>query len=183
MSDMRSAFEQAGMKENGGEKMSKTCRICKAPLRDDKYDTCYKCSQKNKATHESLPPEYLTKLSQGYFDGNGNLWEDFVTTMANNIALSFKGLKNHQLRRFYEHAKAAENRLKMTDDWDAVNLDVKKLVPFISEAQGKGKIPQSFYEFIDKNIKVIKERKDFEKGFIEHFQAVVAFFTYHYPKS
>jgi CRISPR-associated protein Csm2 len=184
MTDFRGAFRKAGIKESGGEKMKKTCRICKEPLKDDKYDTCYKCSQKSKAPYESLPPEYLTTLPQGYFDADGHLWEGFITKLASDVAKSFgTRLKNHQLRRFYGHAKAAENRLKMTNDWEAVNVDVKRLEPYVSEAKGKDKIPQSFYDFMEKNIKAIKNQKDFEDGFIKHFEAVVAYFTYHYPKS
>ncbi len=170
----------------------KRCTMCGKPLKDDsRFSTCFECGQKNRGTSsstggkvtDSLPAEYLVKLSKGYFDANGRLWEDFVTSMASGVALLFKGLKNHQLRRFYGHAKAAENRLRMTGDWNSVNLDIKKLSPFVSEAKGKDKIPQSFFEFIDRNIDAIKTRKDFEQGFMEHFQAVVAFFTYHYPKS
>ncbi|MBU4320220.1 MAG: type III-A CRISPR-associated protein Csm2 [Nitrospinae bacterium] len=182
MSELKHALEKAGIEGGGG--MKKICRICKEPLKDDKFDTCYRCSQKNRGTYDSLPSDYLSKLAKGYFDEKGYLWEDFLTTMAKDVAKSFgTKLKSHQLRRFYGHAKAAEIRLKMTEDWDAVNVDVKKLEPFVSEAKGKDKIPQSFYEFIEKNIKAIKKRKDFEEGFMEHFQAVVAYFTYHYPKN
>ena len=128
----------------------------------------------------------MNKLSNGYFDSNGCLWEDFLTSSASDIAKSFGTgrvkLKNHQLRRFYGHAKAAENRLLMTGDWNCVNLDVKKLSSFASEAKGKDKVPDSFYEFIEQNVKQIKSQKDFQ-GFMEHFQAVVAYFIYHYPKS
>ena len=48
---------------------------------------------------------------------------------------------NHQLRRFYSHVREAENRLKMTDDFKAAYIDLKKLEPFVSDAKGKGKIP------------------------------------------
>lgn len=181
MSDWKDKLKSSELYKEGGGK--KTCRICKEPLRDDKFDICYKCSQQNKITPGSLPQEYITKLKEGYFNDKGNLWEDFITTMASKIALSFKGLKNHQLRRFYGHAKSAENRLRMTNDWDAVNIEIKRLEPFVSEAKGKDKIPHSFYEFIEKNIKSIHNQKDFEDGFIRHFEAVVAYFTYHYPKS
>ncbi|MFH1096467.1 MAG: type III-A CRISPR-associated protein Csm2 [Candidatus Desantisbacteria bacterium] len=186
MNNMKHAFEKAGIK--GGGEMQKVCRICQKPLKDDKFDTCYDCSQSQKNRRpDVLPSDYLNKLKKGYFNEKGYLWEDFITTDAEEVARSFgtgyPKLKNHQLRRFYTHAKAAENRLKMTKDWDAVNLNIKKLSPFASEAKGKDKIPQSFYEFIDRNIKTIKIQKDFEEGFMQHFEAVVAYFTYLYPKS
>lgn len=191
MSNPNRTFDKFQAMGGGGVGTKKKCSMCGKPLKDDsKFSTCFECGQKNRGTGvaggkgiDNLPAEYTTKLSKGYFDTNNRLWEEFVTTMASDVAVLFKGLKNHQLRRFYGHAKAAENRLRMTGDWNAVNLDIKKLSPFASEAKGKDKIPHSFYEFIDTNINAIKTRKDFEEGFMEHFQAVVAFFTYHYPKS
>jgi CRISPR-associated protein Csm2 len=187
MSDIKRAFEKAGIKGGGGE-MKKKCKVCGKPLKDDsRFDTCFDCGQKNKkggggGDLDSLPPEYITKLEKGYFDSGGCLWEEFLTKFADKIAKSFRGLKNHQLRRFYGHIKAADNRLRMTEDWRCVNLDIKKLLSFVSEAKGKDKVPESFYKFIDANINKIKEQKDFE-AFVEHFQAIVAYFTYHYPKN
>ncbi len=141
--------------------------------------TKMKYDNKNK----SLPTAYLNKLKTGYRDLNNCLWEEFITTLADEVAVSFgRKLKNHQLRRFFNHVKEADNRLRMTNDWNCVKLDVKKLSPFVSEAKGKGKIPHSFYEFIDENVKQINARIDFE-AFVEHFQAVVAYFTYRYPKN
>lgn len=182
MSSMRDQFEKAGIKGTAEGAMKKTCKICREPLKDNKFDICYKCRQQKRGGQDwTLPPQYLTKLEKGYFDTNDYLWEDFITTMADNIARTFKGLKNHQLRRFYGHIKAADNRLRLTGDWNAVNLDVKQLAPFVAEAKGKGKVPESFYTFIDANMKKINSRRDFE-AFVEHFQAVVAYFTYYNPK-
>ncbi len=189
MSEWKNKRKSSDLYKAGGGGMKKTCIKCGKPLKDDsRFDTCYECGQKSRkdegAVLEGLPQGYIDKLNEGYFDSGGHLWEEFITTLASQIAKSFgTKLKTHQLRRFYGHAKAAENRLQMTGDWEAVNVEIKKLSPFVSEAKGKDKIPQSFYDFIDKNIKAIKVRKDFEEGFMEHFQAVVAYFTYHYPKS
>lgn len=187
MSDWKDKLKNSGLYKTGGGGMKKKCQVCGKPLKDDsRFDTCYECGQKNKKEGDRdsdiLPSEYITKLENGYFDSNGCLLEEFLTTFAERIAKSFKGLKNHQLRRFYGHIKAADNRLRMTGDWHCVNLDVKKLLSFVSEAKGKDKVPESFYKFIDANIKKIKEQKDFE-AFVEHFQAIVAYFTYHYPKN
>lgn len=191
MSDWKDKLKNSELYKIGGGGMKKKCKICGKPLKDDsRYDTCFDCGQKNKKAGSidlvGLPSEYITKLKEGYFDSKHCLWEEFVTTMASDVAESFGTervkLKNHQLRRFYGHAKAAENRLRMTGDWDCVNLDVKKLSSFASEAKGKDKIPDSFYKFIDLNIKQIKRQNDFQ-AFMEHFQAVVAYFTFHYPKN
>jgi len=181
--DMRQALQKAGIKTGGG-RMQKKCKKCGKTLKPgSRFDTCFSCGKAKNKHSPTLPDGYLEKLQRGYFDSNGCLWEEFVTTTANAVAQSFgKGLKNHQLRRFYGHAKAAENRLRMTGDWSCVNIDIKKLKSFAAEAKGKGKIPSSFYEFIEGNIGAIKGQKDFE-AFLEHFQAVVAFFTYNYPRN
>jgi CRISPR type III-A-associated protein Csm2 len=173
----------------GDQHPAKKCKVCGKPLKQDsRFETCFDCGRAQKTPAQGgsttgLPANYVAKLNEGYFDSGGHLCEEFVTTMASEVALSMRSLKNHQLRRFYGHARAADNRLKKTGDWDAVNLDVKTLLPFASEAKGKDKIPVAFYEFIERNIKAIRTRKDFENGFMEHFQAVVAYFTYHYPRA
>ncbi len=182
MGDLKSELEKTGMK---GTIEIKKCRKCGKPLSNPKFDLCKQCADVNKKkdndTH-NLPEGYLNKLQKGYFDTTNCLHEDFITTFADKIAQSFKGLKNHQLRRFYNHVKAAETRLKMTNDWNCVNLDIKKLCSFVAEAKGKGnKIPENFYQFIDKNIKKIDSQRDFE-AFVTHFEAVVGYFAY-YSKS
>jgi len=188
MSDMKRAFENAGIKGpgGGGDTPQKKCR-CGKPIRDPKFDTCYDCSQRrqgggDRAT-QRLTDEYL---KGGYFDVSGNIYEDLLTTMADQIAQMFAKaypkLKNHQLRRFYQHTRAAENKLRMTSDWPSTNVDIKKLKSFVAEAKGKDKVPEVFYDFINRNIDWVKDEKSFLQGFLEHFQAVVAYFTFHHPK-
>ncbi len=159
----------------------KKCK-CGNTIKDQKHDICYNCFQKGREG-SGIPENYL---KDGYFDKDNCLFEELVTTTANQIAMSFSTsypkLKNHQLRRFYQHARAAENRLSMTHDWPSVNIDIKKLKPFVAEAKGKGKVPEVFYDFICRNIDNIIDEKSFMQGFLAHFQAVVAYFTYYNPK-
>jgi len=189
MTEMRSALEKAGIKGGGGMSAQKKCK-CGNTIKDPKHDTCYSCFQKGRegdsVTSKSnfkIPDNYL---KDGYFDQNNCLYEELLTTIADQIASAFSSsypkLKNHQLRRFYQHARAAENRLKMTHDWPCVNVDIKKLKAFVAEAKGKGKVSEVFYEFINMNLDNIKDEKSFLQGFLEHFQAIVAYFTYYNPK-
>lgn len=129
---------------------------------------------------ESLPDDYLSK---GYFDEDGCLREELVTSVAQEVAQSFlPKLKSSQLRRFYGHIKKAENRLSYTDDWACVNTEVKKLIPFAHDAAAspKPKVPQTFLEFIKRNLSLVSKEneKAFTKGFVPHFEAVVAFHKY-----
>lgn len=180
MSSMKDAFERQGIKgsESGGVQQKK-CK-CGKPIKNPKFDTCYDCSQKMKGGRISgLPEGYLSGC---YFDENGVIHEELVSDVADSVAASFKGLKNHQIRRFYQHVRDASNKLQMTGDWQSVNIDIKKLGAFAAEARGKGKVVESFYQFIVKNLECVKDEKSFTKGFLEHFQAVVAYFTNYNPK-
>lgn len=169
----------------------KKCK-CGKTINNPKFDLCYDCNQKARnpevsAQSASLPVGYLER---GYFETNGNLKERYIAkdgdadNIAKQLGLARPAMTNHQLRRFYGHVRAAATRLDMTGNFPAVYVDLKKLDPFVSEAKGKGKIPDLFYDFMIKNVKAIRpdNKEDFTKGFLEHFQAVVAFFTFHYPK-
>ncbi|MFZ4437619.1 MAG: type III-A CRISPR-associated protein Csm2 [Syntrophales bacterium] len=170
----------------------KTCAKCGKPLKNDKFKYCFSCNEGLKSSggsggpvESTLPQDYLSK---GYFDDKGNLFERYVVgkgdadLIAKQLGLDRPAMTNHQLRRFYRHVRAAENRLKMTDNFPAVYIDLKRLEPFVAEAKGKSKIPELFYIFMTKNLSAVKTEKDFLNGFLEHFQAVVAFFTFYHPK-
>lgn len=132
-----------------------------------------------------LPADYL---SGGYLDDKNNLKERYIARngdadqIARELGNAKPAMTNHQLRRFYSHVRAAENKLRMTDNFPSVLIDLKKLDPFVAEAKGKGKIPDLFYTFMIRNLETVKTKKDFTDGFLEHFQAVVAYFTFHHPK-
>jgi CRISPR-associated protein Csm2 len=177
----------------GGAAVAKNCEKCGKPLKDPKYRLCFNCSQAARESgsggagggSNALSPDYL---QGGYFDAKGYLRERYIARggdadgIAKQLGFDRPPMVTHQLRRFYGHVRAAENRLKMTGDFPAVYIDLKKLDSFVAEAKGKGKIPDLFYDFITKNLDAIKTEKDFMDGFLEHFQAVVGFFTFHHPK-
>lgn len=175
----------------GGATATKKCEKCGKPLKDDKFKYCWDCNEKMKAggggtaTGSGLPKDYL---AQGYFDDKGNLFVRYIARggdaddIAKQLGTARPAMTTHQLRRFYGHVRAADNRLKMTGNFSSVYIDLKKLEPFVSEAKGKGKIPDIFFNFMTGNLAALKTEKDFTNGFLEHFQAVVAFFTFHHPK-
>lgn len=157
----------------------KKCKVCGKVLSNPRYPTCYDCHNKPAA----LPKNYLIN---GYFDEKGNLYEDLITDTASLLAYNFgkgrNGLTTSQLRRFFSHVRAVENRLNMLGSYNLVKSEIQKLKPFAAEAFGKNKIPKVFYKFIEKNMALVKDKKSFKNGFIEHFQAVVAYFYYHHPR-
>ncbi|KWT94953.1 type III-A CRISPR-associated protein Csm2 [Candidatus Magnetominusculus xianensis] len=186
MGDFKQEFEKKGIKGSGDN--MKKCSKCGKPI-EDKFSTCLKCSQTvssssygGGASSSVMPKDYL---KDGYFDKNGCIHETLLTTTADEIAELFSKsspkLETHQLRRFFNHVRAAANRLNMTDDWSCVKGDISKLSSFAAYGVGKknGRIPQEFYKFIEENVKRTESEKSLTKGFVEHFQAVVAYFTYH----
>jgi CRISPR-associated protein Csm2 len=130
-----------------------------------------------------LPPGYL---EGGYFDESGHIRADLITStasiLAKNFGLGYTRLTNGQLRRFYGHAKTAEKAFHFSSDEKKLVLDIKALESFVAEAKGKDKVPEEFYMFIKKNTDIISDSKDVLKGFLPHFQAIVGFFTCHYPR-
>jgi CRISPR type III-A-associated protein Csm2 len=148
----------------------KNCSVCGRPLKDARFDMCYNCHQKSR----SIPDDYL---KDGYFTEKGHLRIELLTSTADHLAkvFGFDNLSRSQLRRFYGHVRAAENRLEMLGDFEPVKVDIFKLDSFVAEAKGKGKVPESFYRFVKSNLAQVTDEKSFKKGFLEHFQAVVAY--------
>jgi CRISPR type III-A-associated protein Csm2 len=81
----------------------------------------------------------------------------------------------HQLRAFYSHVKRQENALKNKRPFNEVLVEICKLKPIAGERASKGKIAPYFREFIDRNVDKSKDESAFVNGFVEHFQAVVAY--------
>lgn len=138
-----------------------------------------------------LPRDYL---QGGYFEiveKNGckvkKLKKDLVLKTASNLAKDFgtarPGLKKAQLRKFYDYSRNMEEKLRMCKNYDLIESDINKLIAFAADAKSKGNIPQIFFDFIERNVNSIHNEDDFIKGFIEHFQAVVAYFSYHNPRA
>ena len=132
----------------------------------------------------TLPEGYL---KGGYFDENGNIRAELLTGQAEAIARAigqpYGGIANAQLRKFYGHVRVADTRLRYDAQYEAVCASVLELSAFVAEARGKNKVPQVFKEFIDRNLQYIRSEKAFRQGFVKHFQAVVGFFSYIYPRA
>jgi CRISPR type III-A-associated protein Csm2 len=98
---------------------------------------------------------------------------------AESLAACFErdGLKRHQLRAFYDHAKRQLQRLQYGASFADVHPEIAKLKAFAADRaqRAENKLPVSFKQFIDRNINAITDRKSFERGFMPHFEAVVAY--------
>jgi CRISPR-associated protein Csm2 len=96
------------------------------------------------------------------------------------ISMARPSLKSTQLRKFYDYAVNIKEKMRLlNNNFSVVTTDIEKLVEFAYDAKNKGKVPEIFFDFIKMNVLAVKTREDFVKGFMEHFQAVVAY----YPKN
>jgi len=123
--------------------------------------------------------ERKTEAAGGYFDDQGHLKIEYVSKgNVDVMARKFdrEGLNMSQLRRFFNHCREIERRLRSQQTtWEEERTNVAKLAAFAADAAGKKKIPSSFREFLDKNVERSRTQKDFLDGFMEHFEALVGF--------
>jgi CRISPR/Cas system CSM-associated protein Csm2 small subunit len=180
MGDLKSGLEGAGYR---GRPAEVKCQECGKPFqpRDPKHRRCPECAGKRPA--HSAGGSARASFEQGYpdyFDADGLLKPEFVTTKAEEIAANLGNerptrMTMHQLRAFYGHVKLQQGALERGRPFKEVLLEINKLKAFASERASKDKVPRYFEDFIVRNVDKVKDEKSFLKGFVEHFQAVVAY--------
>jgi len=125
------------------------------------------------------PPPVFPPGYPDYFDTNGVTKAEYVTVLAESLAHrmcnAYPELTTHQLRSFYQYVKQREAALNHGRPLDQVKFELKKLKAFAEEREAKEKIPKVFRDFIDRNVDRVEDRKSIVDGFVEHFQAVVAY--------
>jgi len=184
MPDMRDAMKKVGLGGGPGERRCEKCGKSFVP-KEPHLRTCYECFQKESrgARREAtgtrghvFPSGY-----PDYFDPEGILKCEYLTELPEKIARAFGSAKPtltpHQLRAFYQHVKRQQGALRNGRPFREVMVEICKLKPFATERAEKqpAKIPPEFKEFICRNVDKVKDEKTFLDGFVEHFQAVVAY--------
>lgn len=181
--------------------MQKTCKVCgkEFDAQQPHYQLCPKCHREQPTSHQagqqaqsgrastSLPKDYL---QQGYFDAEGHIFSELVCKVPEEIAksLGIGGVTSTQLRRFYNKSKAAEQRLNAGETFRGVVptlLELKQhAANSVGRAQGDEQRGLEFLkQFLDSNVDLaVQSEKAFRKGFLLHFQGVLAYFKYHHPK-
>jgi hypothetical protein len=144
-----------------------------------------------------MPPPAKESLSDilhtsGYFDMAGNLRMEFVSresiqplAMLMSDEWPRDGRPTHQVRRFFQHCRAIEAKLRanastpelLRATWAAEQTSFQQLDIVAADAFAKSppKIPELFHDFIKSNVAAVKNEKDFLKGFLPHFEALVGF--------
>ena len=131
-----------------------------------------------------LPPGYLAK---GYFDEKGNVFPEVIEKWPLELANAFlKGkpkLNTAQLRRFYNKVRDIKEKLDAKQPFDTLKEQIYALGPLAAAAVGRETAPPLFKEFIDRNIPhAVKSEAHFTRGFILHFQGIVAYAKFLDPK-
>ena len=148
--------------------------------------------------HERPPEKMLNDLwpnylQGGYFDAEGNLKLDYVSRakvelLVKEMSRAFPPLTMHQLRRYFQHCRGIEAKLKQQSSsadqqkaWEAEKIGFFKLDSAVADAYGKQqkKIPRLFHDFIRRNVETVRTKEDFLKGFLPHFEALVGFGAQH----
>jgi CRISPR type III-A-associated protein Csm2 len=164
------------------------------------YEICFSCFQEEREAsggsremRARAEPARLSEnyLAKGYFDGEGNIFPELVTANAEEVArsLGVGGVTSTQLRRFYSKAKTAEQHLDAHEPFASLVAAILELKQHVANAVGKaqGKNEEAglrvLKEVIDRNVDLaVKSEKAFRKGFLVHFQGIVAYFKFHNPK-
>lgn len=135
---------------------------------------------------------YLKRLSeQGYFNERGYLRPELRVGDAEMVAkvLVNADTTNGQLRRFFTMSRGLEQRLDAGHSFDSIVADIASLQPFAADLIGKQqnvglrKRLEVLRKFIDTNADLARQDvRAFQKGFIPHFESVIAYFKYHKPR-
>lgn len=129
---------------------------------------------------EDVWPGYI---QGGYFDAQGALrWElvsrSRVEPLARAMAEARPGLTPHQARRFFQHCRAIEARLRAEKSpWALEREQLLRLDVFAADAFAKTppKVPRLFHDFIQQNVQRVVTQDDFLRGFLPHFEALLGF--------
>lgn len=93
-------------------------------------------------------------------------------------------LTTGQLRRFFNHCRQIERRLRIENEsWEQVSATFQALSSHAQYACSADKIPREFAVFIDTNVRRVETdsnaREAFLRGFMPHFEALVGFASAH----
>lgn len=124
--------------------------------------------------------EYWEELSNGYFIKDDYIRKEFVLDYAKELAKEFSKNddvnKPTQIRKYFDYCDKIYGVFKAKKDFFYVQAELPKVIPHLNNALKKGLITNDFYSFMEKNIELaLIEEKNFSKGFIPHFEAVIGF--------
>lgn len=122
---------------------------------------------------QGLPSGYL---NGGYHDDDGYLRQEVIIEWPKAIVGVFRdSLSSTALRRFYNKLKGLHTRHQFNPNFKQLLPDLYAFERDAAYAAARQVVPGVFIGFAVKNVDLaIRDEKGF-KGFVEHFQSIVAF--------
>jgi CRISPR-associated protein Csm2 len=117
-------------------------------------------------------------LKDGYFN-EGYLRKEIFTSEAERVAgvLSAKGMSSASLRRFYNKLRGIYSRYNDTKNFEEIKPCLYSLYPNVADAVSRNSnVPEEFRQFINTNLNLAEKDPAHMKGFVEHYQSVLAYF-------
>ena len=167
------------------------CLSCGKPTLPN-YKYCMQCKGENpeKKQNISNPPAQNRQeshftgfgsayLKNGYFK-DGYLRKEIFTDEAVKVAekLAEKGMSKAALRRFYNKLRGIYARYKDTRNFEEIKPALYSFYPNATDAtmRNNNNVPYEFRHFININVALAEKDPEHLKGFVEHFQSVLAYF-------
>lgn len=124
--------------------------------------------------------QYLVELNGGYFVKDDFIKKEYVLDYAKDLANEFTKNENvnkpTQIRKYFDYCDKINGIYKVKRNFLYVQAELPKVIAHLNNALKKGLISNDFVTFLEKNIELaIIEEKNFVKGFIPHFEAVIGF--------
>src|SRR5581483_9146872 len=126
----------------------------------------------------------------GYFDDpkRGVLRADLLTTTASQVAeaLVNADASMGQVRRYFTMARSLQDRLDSAHAFDEIANELRRMkanvaavVGRVNDERQRERLAQTLKVFIDRNVDAaVLDRAAFLKGFLPHFECVLAFFIW-----
>lgn len=129
--------------------------------------------------HNALLPEGY--LARGYLDQNGNIYPELITDHAEHVARKLRGMTQSQFRRYFNHARWIEERVRKGTDFNSLRYELDRMKPIAMAGlvDRNAKVTRAFAEMVHRMVDAVKTGDDFVKGFMPHFEAVLAYFIYY----
>jgi len=123
---------------------------------------------------DGLPQSYL---DGGYYDDKGYLRKEVIIEWPMAIVDVFakQDLSSTALRRFYNKAKGLNNKYQFNPNYRRILPELYAFERDAAYAASRLVVPGVFIGFVVKNIDLATNDEKGFKGFIEHFQSIVAF--------
>lgn len=168
--------------------VQKVCATCGRTFeaKEDFHRYCAECFRKRKARHRRFRFD-ADYLKGGYFlDAEKEklrpeILDRVAIDAARTLGNAHPPMTAHQLRRFFNKMRAIEDKLESAGDFEIVKGDIYAFKRDVAYAVGRGVVSEQFKHFIDRNVELAaSDRRDFKKGFVQHFQSVLAYFVYYF---